>query len=1106
MKRLLRYTVASVTAFGLLISNCPLTEFIVRADEQTSAENYTFTYDEESGDCSGLKSGSQAVAENEYLYPGSTITLEVSNGSDSIDTDLEINLMDGSAHVTLHEGESYIVNHLVQYRGFFNPANNGGEPPVPGDQGGEAPAGGDQGGEAPAGGDQGGEVPAGDQGGEVPSGGDQGGEVPAGDQGGEAPAAGDQGGEAPAGGDQGGEAPAGGDQGGEAPAGGDQGGEAPGGNNNSQVNWVIDLNPVTRVEVSSNIWCEFFVICNVNVEDHVEERTEQGSVRYAMKHNEFVADDFSDSTVVYCEGTINRFHLQPFHTPEGFNSGDGEEEYENFRFKYVEVNGAKVTQVIDNQTVPKIFSYAEIDYFAADLSGNSFDPEDDGLITIKVVGDNAHAARIEWADSIVPDDHIQGNLIAEHCVFDHGSAEILSVLDGSGNDISWLYDLAHCKDEWGNGGITVESGYKIVFKLIPERGYQLDTVCENGFPEYVPTTSADDADANIYVFDVHDNCVHFSSQFILEPDELKVEGGPVVQGNIELSETVIDSGSGLATVTELTNAEKNSYANTDWDNDIEVQEYLSIDLDNRFKIANTNDYWKDALHDDLNGGNVWVALDLGEDFDPGDENVQIIHIPEDANGNKGEPEYLDTTYDAETHTVFFNTTGFSDFMVGTTANDVSEANVPEGFTAEPKQNTQEPGNDPPRPENGNGEREVPCYDVVVIDGEVLIGTKEGEDFAPVEPGQAIPGDAVISNRLPDDLSPDFELIYYVDGEKVMVSNLEEREEFIPGHFVTVEDIKNGVNSIEIYFAQCWVIGIDVTEIDISMTVLDKNGKEVKPLSTPDGIKYPAFECGKADPEDYTYYEISYGECPYEVVIKGINGYAIFWLAGDYEECLTTPIGANSIKYPDKHDYLKIDAWGMIPETETMNFTESLTSASAVFVGLSEDEIDDYLLVVSEIDMDDAPKDIVSAAKSQVADEGYTGVVFPMAFDITLFDKDGAVHDPGFPVRITLVLKEELDLEDGETVVILHIIDEDKFELIEAIYNAKNLTLTFETDTFSPFVVTTGTKTAAAVVSTGEAIDSTRVVIASLMIAAAAATGLYLIRKKEEYSEENDPTI
>ena len=129
----------------------------------------------------------------------------------------------------------------------------------------------------------------------------------------------------------------------------------------------------------------------------------------------------------------------------------------------------------------------------------------------------------------------------------------------------------------------------------------------------------------------------------------------------------------------------------------------------------------------------------------------------------------------------------------------------------------------------------------------------------------------------------------------------------------------------------------------------------------------------------------------------------------------------------------------------------------------------------------------------------------MAFDITLFDKDGAVHDPGFPVRITLVLKEELDLEDGETVVILHIIDKDKFELIEAVYNAKNLTLTFETKSFSPFVVTTGTKTAAAVVSTGEAIDSTRIVIASLMIAAAAATGLYLIRKKEE-TKEKDPAI
>ena len=91
---------------------------------------------------------------------------------------------------------------------------------------------------------------------------------------------------------------------------------------------------------------------------------------------------------------------------------------------------------------------------------------------------------------------------------------------------------------------------------------------------------------------------------------------------------------------------------------------------------------------------------------------------------------------------------------------------------------------------------------------------------------------------------------------------------------------------------------------------------------------------------------------------------------------------------------------------------------------------------------------------------------------------------------------------------LHILEDGGYELLKATYDAKANTITFTTSSFSPFLPALGTQvttTPAAVVSTGERVDSTRIIVASLAIAGAAATGLYLIRKKEE-TEEEDPTI
>jgi hypothetical protein len=345
------------------------------------------------------------------------------------------------------------------------------------------------------------------------------------------------------------------------------------------------------------------------------------------------------------------------------------------------------------------------------------------------------------------------------------------------------------------------------------------------------------------------------------------------------------------------------------------------------------------------------------------------------------------------------------------------------------------------------------------------------------------------------------LIYFINGEEVESFYMNERDKtFSPGHFVTYEGIKVTESTCEVYFNECWVVGIDVITLDLSLKALDKDGKEIKPLGDAELV----FECGDAGEEDFTYFEIPFAECPSEIVVKGVNGYAIFWLGCNDEDILSTPIGENKILYPSKDDYIWISAWGMVPDSETVNFTDSLTKVSAVFDGVSEDKTDDYLLVVSEFDTADASEEEIAAFKKQIVEKGYDISEFPLGFDITLYDKNGEVHEPGFTVRITLVLEKALDLEDGEKVLILHMLDDDKFEIIEAVYNAQNLTLTFETKSFSPFVVAIGTKAApASVVKTGEDIATTRIVIASLLIGAAAAAGILFIRRRESEIEKEE---
>ena len=712
-------------------------------------------------------------------------------------------------------------------------------------------------------------------------------------------------------------------------------------------------------------------------------------------------------------------------------------------------------------------------------------------IVIEIMGDDTPGGVIEWTNSGCPDDQRQHN-ISEEEQFKNGSARVVGVYEATDtsfqNNIMADYgiDDKGCLYDAYNGCLRLENGYWIAFEFIPEPGYQLvefgGSAGSQGGDLDIGTTDK----PNVYYFQMPQGNCHFSAVFDDPANIVKINGDSIVNdGAIEVPANEFAGGTAQMSVGSLDGNTRSAYDNNAGvqaelkENDLEIEEYLSLDLANIYQKANTNDYWEEDYHN-IEKGNASVTLKVDDAFNPDNNKVYIVH---DKGGDEG-VETIEAEYDPNIHEITFETGSFSNFMIATSdeANDIEVV--------------------PDEPEREDPESEAPGFVVELIDDEVILGSWEGEDapfFVPVEPGQAIPGDSVIENNLPLDLPPEIQLIYFINEEEAASFNMDEREPYSPGHFVTFDRIEITENTCEIYFNECWVVGIDVITLDLSLKALDKDGKEIKPLGDAELV----FECGDAGEEDFTYFEIAFAERPSEIVVKGVNGYAILWLACNDEDILSTPIGENKIPYSAEDDYIWVGAWGMIPETETVNFTDSLTDASAVFEGVSEDKVKDYLLLVTEIDVTDAPAEEINAIKKQIAEKGYTDVTFPMGFDITLYDRNGIVHEPGFTVKVTLVLKEALTVKDGETVLILHMLDEG-FELIEAVYNAKDLTLTFETKTFSPFIVTIGTKAApAAVVKTGETVNTTRIVIASILIGAAAAAGILFIRRREAEIEKEE---
>ena len=277
------------------------------------------------------------------------------------------------------------------------------------------------------------------------------------------------------------------------------------------------------------------------------------------------------------------------------------------------------------------------------------------------------------------------------------------------------------------------------------------------------------------------------------------------------------------------------------------------------------------------------------------------------------------------------------------------------------------------------------------------------------------------------------------------------DEFVPGHWLRYEGISTDSSLVTVNFSTIWVVQIQ-GDVGFELTVVDDQGEVIIPCEAPDDFEYP-FVSDTGCTDEGEAFMLTFEEIPDTVILRAHDAVFNFLMDDAFEYI---PYGDNFIPYPSDEDRGFMFIWC---EGIPYIYSGLVTDAEFDFEGLSEDEAAEYAITIQERDVTDLSEEEFAQFNEMAASGNYTDSTPIIGFEIDLF-KDGEeypIHDPGFTILIKLQLCEPLELEDGEAIFIIHMLPDNEFEIIEATYDADEMTLTFEAGTFSPFVVCRGSK-------------------------------------------------
>ncbi len=254
-------------------------------------------------------------------------------------------------------------------------------------------------------------------------------------------------------------------------------------------------------------------------------------------------------------------------------------------------------------------------------------------------------------DSHKDDDEYIGHatleLVAIQChMTDNHANDILITEFNEASHENCLYEFESNNTE---GSLVVPSDSIVTMKILTEYGYQIKSFGMNG-----DLVSVDPSKPSEFTFSVNKGNFHIGAEVEATDNEVNSDSEAIKSGSVELANGVIDAGTAMLTVgdADLSEAEQQAFQNEA--GDYKVTSYLSIDLDQIFYDGHGN-FWKGRELKDLNS-EATVTLELDEGVDG--NSAIIVHHKHD-----GSYEVIPTVYNAETHTITFKTSSFSDFAI-----------------------------------------------------------------------------------------------------------------------------------------------------------------------------------------------------------------------------------------------------------------------------------------------------------------------------------------------------------------------------------------------------------------------------------------------------------
>ena len=258
-------------------------------------------------------------------------------------------------------------------------------------------------------------------------------------------------------------------------------------------------------------------------------------------------------------------------------------------------------------------------------------------------------------------------------ILKNGSIEILDIKDKSGNSIG--LDGVKQDTAKNNGWANILPGYKVILKLKPDYGYQLTSIKING-----ETLTAKEEEST-FEYTMPDTNVHLSGIFEKVDNKVTADTEKVKEGKIEISESEIDSGSVVLSVSDAALTEEQTAKFKEKTEGYEISTFLGISLDKVVYKGTKNDVWSKKLNDLKNKATITLKL---EEKINGNE-IKIIHEKSD-----GTFEIIPADYNASENTITFKTSSFSNYAIASkTENNIEskENNKEENNNNENIENT-----------------------------------------------------------------------------------------------------------------------------------------------------------------------------------------------------------------------------------------------------------------------------------------------------------------------------------------------------------------------------------------------------------------------------------